>query len=221
MIKDSADGPIDLGKLDFEALQRRFAQGRKRTETERLRATIERKMNQMIDANRTRVDFKEKFEELIERYNAGASNVEQFFRELMTFYGELNDEDKRDIAEGLADEELVIFDLLTKPDMELTHRERNQVKLAARDLLNKLKAEMLVLDWRKRQQSRAAVLVAIEEVFDKELPERYTPDIYRQKCELVYQHVYDCYYGEGRTSFPRVPLITHREPPTHEFARVR
>lgn len=205
VIKDPSDGPTDLGRLDFEALQQRFARGRKRTEAERLRATIERKLNQMVEANRTRVDFKEKFEELIERYNAGASNVEEFFRELMEFFGELNDEDKRSVSEGLTDEELVIFDLLTKPDMELTSRERAQVKLAARALLTKLKAELLVLDWRKRQQSRAAVLVAIEDVFDRELPDRYTRDVYRQKCDLVYQHVYDSYFGDGPAVSPRPP----------------
>ena len=39
-----------------------------------------------------------------------------------------------------------------------------QVKKVAQKLLETLKEEMLVLDWRKRQQSRAAVRVSIEEV---------------------------------------------------------
>jgi type I restriction enzyme R subunit len=196
------EGPIDLGQIDFEALQRRFAHGKKRTESERLRATIERKLGQMVAANRTRVDFKERFEDLIEKYNAGAANVETFFRELMDFYGELNEEDKRSIAEELSEEELVVFDLLTKPELKLTQNERDKVKTAARDLLIKLKAEKLVLDWRKRQQSRAAVLVAIEDVFDRVLPDPpFTADVYRQKCELVYQHVYDSYFGEGRSVY--------------------
>lgn len=77
MIRDSDEGQVGLGKVDFEALQA------KRTEAERLRAAIESKLNQMVAANLTRVDFKEKFEELIAKYNAGAANVETFFRELM------------------------------------------------------------------------------------------------------------------------------------------
>jgi len=53
-----------------------------------------------------------------------------------------------------------------------------------------LKREKLVLDWRKRQQSRAAVRLAIEELLDK-LPRSYTPDVYQRKCEAAYQHVCD------------------------------
>jgi type I restriction enzyme R subunit len=202
VIRDSEEGPTDLARIDFEVLQKRFAQGKKRTEAERLRSTIERKLNQMVAANRTRVDFKEKFEELIAKYNAGAANVETLFRELMQFYEELDEEDKRGIAEELSDEELVIFDLLTKPEMKLSQKEREQVKNASRDLLTRLKAEKLVLDWRKRQQSRAAVLVTIEDLFDSELPDPpYTAAVYRQKCEVVYQHVYDSYFGEGRSVY--------------------
>jgi len=67
-------------------------------------------------------------------------------------------------------------------------------------LLDTLKAERLVLDWRKRQQSRAAVRLAIEEALDQ-LPDRYTKDLYDQKCEAVYQHIYDSYYGIGRSVY--------------------
>jgi type I restriction enzyme R subunit len=156
----------------------------------------------MIEANRTRVDYKERFEALIDKYNAGAANVEQFFRELMEFYGELNEEDKRALSEGLSEEELVIFDLLTKPELKLTQKERERVRNAAHDLMTKLKAEALVLDWRQRQQSRAAVKVTIEDVFDHELPDPpFSKDLFRQKCELVYQHVYDSYFGAGRSIY--------------------
>ena len=70
--------------------------------------------------------------------------------------------------------------------------ETEQVKDVARDLLDTLKAERLILDWRKRQQSRAAVLQAIEIALDQ-LPSIFNKPIYDEKCELVYQHVYDSY----------------------------
>ncbi len=57
-----------------------------------------------------------------------------------------------------------------------------------------LKKEKLVLDWRKRQQARASVRVAVEEKLD-ELPEAYDEDIYWAKVDAVYQHVYDHYFG--------------------------
>ena len=57
-------------------------------------------------------------------------------------------------------------------------------------MLKRLKAEKLVLDWRKKQQTRAAVKLAINKMLDQ-LPQRYTAQLYRQKCDLVYQYMYD------------------------------
>jgi type I restriction enzyme, R subunit len=61
------------------------------------------------------------------------------------------------------------------------------------DLFDTLKREKLVLDWRKRQQTRADVLLTIEHVLDDGLPRAYTPEDYRQRCAIVYEHVYDSY----------------------------
>ncbi len=74
---------------------------------------------------------------------------------------------------------------------------RAEVKKVARDLLATLKKEKLVLDWRKRQQARASVRVAVEQKLD-ELPEAFDEDIYWAKVEAVYQHIYDSYYGQGK-----------------------
>jgi type I restriction enzyme R subunit len=102
-----------------------------------------------------------------------------------------------------SDEHRWLHRLLTKPAVVLTKREEQEVKRVAKDLLHALKAEKLVLDWRKRQQARAAVKLAIEEALDH-LPPAYTPALYRQKCEAVYLHVYDSYYGAGRSLYAQV-----------------
>ena len=91
------------------------------------------------------------------------------------------------------------LDLLNKGD--LTESEKKQVKNASRSLLDTLKKSKLVLDWRKRQQSRADVQVTIETVLDKELPRTYTPEIFKEKCDEVFHHVYDSYYGAGRSVY--------------------
>jgi type I restriction enzyme R subunit len=85
--------------------------------------------------------------------------------------------------------------------MKLSKKEEQAVKKAARDLLQTLKQEKLVLDWRKRQQSRAAVRLTIEKVLEDELPAAFTVPIFQQKCDAVYQHVYDSYYGENRSLY--------------------
>ena len=91
--------------------------------------------------------------------------------------------------------------MLTKPHIDLTEKERDQVKATARELLVTLKAGKLALDWRKRQQARADVRVTIEKTLDQGLPRAYTPELYEQKTTAVFQHVYDSYYGAERSVY--------------------
>lgn len=183
-------GLIDLSQIDFEALKAKFSStSRKNTELEKLKNLIEARLKRMLEFNRTRLDFLDKFQKMINEYNAGSKNIEEFFKELVEFARSLNEEEKRAVSEGLTEEELVIFDLLTKPEPKLTKVEEAEVKRVAKELLVKLKQEKLVLDWRKKQQTRAEVLNTIEEILDA-LPPVYVKPIYQKKCELAYQHFY-------------------------------
>ena len=71
----------------------------------------------------------------------------------------------RAVAENLTEEELAIFDLLARSEASLSKTERQQVKNVTQALLQRLK-DKLVIDWRKKQQSRAAVKLSIEECID-------------------------------------------------------
>jgi type I restriction enzyme, R subunit len=154
----------------------------------------------MVKLNPTRMDFLEEFQKIVDEYNRGAANVEAFFAKLMAFTKKLNEEEKRGIAENLTEEELVLFDLLTKPDLKLTKQEEIDVKKAAKALLETLKKEKLVLDWRKRQTTRAMVRYTIETVLDQ-LPRAYSKELYDQKCDAVYQHFYEAYMGQGKSVY--------------------
>jgi type I restriction enzyme R subunit len=116
------------------------------------------------------------------------------------FTQELKIEDKRAISKNWAEEELAVFDLLTKPDISLTEKEKHEIKKVAKELLSTLKQEKLFLDWRRRPQSKAAVKVAIEEALDQ-LPESYSTEAYQRKYQEVYQHVYECYSEAGRNIY--------------------
>ncbi len=204
VIRGEGEQRVDLTKIDFEGLKACFIKGRKHIEAEKLKTDIGRKLRQMVRANRTRMDFLKKFQEMIDEYNAGSYNIELFFKKLTVFAQALNEEEKRAVAEQLTEEELAVFDLLTKPEPVLKKNEEMQVKKVAHDLLEKLKREKLVLDWRKRQQSRAAVRTAIEDVLD-ELPEEpYPKPVYDKKCVVVYQHFYDSYFGEDRSVYAAI-----------------
>ncbi|MCZ7360990.1 MAG: DUF3387 domain-containing protein, partial [Candidatus Methanoperedens sp.] len=200
VIRESSDEYrlVDLSQIDFEALKAQFEKSRKRIEVEKLRGAINRKLVQMVRLNKSRVNYLEKFQRLIDDYNSGSCNVETFFANLVEFAQGLNEEEKRGISENLTEEELAIFDLLIKPEMTLS--EQQEVKKVARDLLATLKREKLVLDWRKRQQSRAAVRLSIEEILDR-LPRSYIAELYQHKCDMVYQHVYDSYFGQGQSIY--------------------
>jgi type I restriction enzyme R subunit len=87
-----------------------------------------------------------------------------------------------------------------RPAPELTEAEKKQVKQVAESLLELLKREKLVLDWRKEQQARAAVRLAVEETLDQ-LPEKFGTGLYTEKCDLVYQHVFDCYWDDGKNIY--------------------
>ena len=195
------DHLIDLSSIDFEKLAEKFKTSRKRTLNEKLKGSVGQKLMAMVRLNRTRMDYLERFQQMIAAYNAGSLNPEEFFRQLVTFAQSLNEEEKRGVSEQLTEEELALFDLLMKPPIEMTDADREKVKATAKELLATLKSNKLVLDWRKRQQARAAVRVAIDKLLDDNLPRAYTPELFRQKSTAVFQHVYDAYYGSGRSVY--------------------
>lgn len=184
---------IDLSQINFEKLAKEFETSRKRTEAEKLQAILAQKIDQMLRENRSRLDFLEKFQQMIAEYNAGSQNIEVFFDKLVTFAQSLSEEDQRGMAERLTAEELAIFDILTKPEPELSPSEREAVKKVARTLLETLKREKLVLDWREKQQARAGVRKTITRTFSQALPASYTPELRAVKSDLAYCHIFDSY----------------------------
>jgi type I restriction enzyme R subunit len=198
---DGYERLVDLSKIDFEKLSEQFKVGHKRTLNEKLKGAVAQKLIAMVRLNHTRVDYLERFQAMIDEYNAGSLNAEEFFTQLVAFSKSLNEEEQRGVGEQLNEEELAVFDLLTKPPIEMSAADRQKVKVTARELLATLKDAKLVLDWRKRQQSRADVRVTIEKLLDRGLPKAYTPELFEQKTSAVFQHVYDAYYGAGRSVY--------------------
>lgn len=184
---------LDLSKINFEALAQRFKTAKhKNTELEMLKAAIRARLEKMIRLNRTRTNFAGKFAALIESYNAGSASIEALYNELLSLSRSLDEEEARHVRENMSEEELVIFDILTRPAPELSPEERAEVKKAARELLTRLKA-LLVLNWRQKSTARSQLKLSIEDTLDNGLPRAYTPELYRQKCSAVFEHVYESY----------------------------
>jgi type I restriction enzyme R subunit len=192
-IRSDADGRsiIDLAKIDFDALAKRFKQSKKKNiDLEQLKAAIRAQLDKMIRINKTRADYLAKFEELIESYNAGSRNIEELFQELLALSRALTQEQQRHVREQLTEDELTVFDILTRPGPDLTSDEREHVKKVARRILQKVKSA-LVLNWRQKAQARAQVRLAIEDVLDDGLPHAYSAELYRQKCSALFEHVFE------------------------------
>lgn len=104
------------------------------------------------------------------------------------------------MREHLSEEELTVFDILTRPGPALSAAERDEVKKVTRQLLGRLQ-DLLVLGWRQKIQARAKVRVEIENVLDEGLPRAYSKELYESKCNTVFEHVFESYQGEGRSVF--------------------
>ena len=192
-IREQGPPALDLSKINFEALAQRFKESKhKNTDLEVLKAAILAQLEKLIRLNRTRADFAEKFEVLIQTYNAGSATIEALYAELLALSKTLSDEQQRHVREQMSEEELVIFDILTRPAPELSAEERTEVKKAVRELLVRLKA-LLVLNWRQKAAARSQLKLTIEDTLDSGLPRAYTPDLYNQKCSAVFEHVYESY----------------------------
>lgn len=119
-------------------------------------------------------------------------SIEQIYVALLAFSNSLNDEQQRHVRENMSEEELVIFDILTRPAPELSAEERTEVKKVARELLARLKS-LLVLNWRQKSTARSQLKLTIEDTLDTGLPRAYSPELYKQKCSAVFEHVCESY----------------------------
>ena len=196
---------VDLSTLDFEKLKAAFAKApRKNTLTYNLQQAIEKKLQQMLKENPLRLEFYERYKEIIAEYNAGkdAENVFKTFDELSNLFKDLTFEEERAVRENLEDQEtLAIFDLL-REGKELEGKDLKQVKKVARETLDKLKAEKLKIErWRESREVTAQLKTIIYDNLLYLPQEKYTDEEVGSRTLNVYQHIFSNYYGGGRSVY--------------------
>jgi type I restriction enzyme R subunit len=193
---DTAEGRVDLSGVDFDKLAELFAASPK-VAAERLREDAEDRAKKMAERNPTRVPLVERLEKLVAEYNAGSIDAERFFEALKGFVAEMDDEEQRAAREGLTEEELAIFDLLTTPDPKLTKAEEQEVKRVANRLLERLHELVDAVDWVRGQETRGAVWSEIR-VRLNDLPEQPYPEpLWNAKVDQVWDFVLRRYAGES------------------------
>ncbi len=185
---------IDLSKIDIEALRAEIKVAEyKAIEIDNLKDFIEDTLLKMLNKNATRIRFSERFKNIIDRYNAGGTENEDYYEQLVKLVEALQQEDSRANREGLSEEELEIYDLLIM-GKKLTQAEEQKVKLSAKNLYHKLtenRNKVLVVDWYKDEQPRLKVKEMVELSLNDDLPMSYDKEAFDSKVSLLMNHFVD------------------------------
>lgn len=184
---------FDISKIDFDLLHREFAKAaNKGLIIKDLSELVEERLKQMLRSNPARIDYYERYQSIIEQYNAekDRSEIERIFDELTKLALDLSQEEKRYVREGFSsDEELSVFDLLFKED--LNKKEIETIKKVAVDLLAKVKAKISELDhWTDKTETKAIIDNLIRDTLWAELPESYDELSVSAHRQEIYQYIY-------------------------------
>lgn len=185
---------IDLSKLDIDALRKEIkTTPYKSLEIDDLREFIEKTLEQLINKNCTRVAFSQRYRNIIDQYNAGGSENQDYYEKLLQLIDDLKQEQARHTEMDLEEEELEIFDLLIQ-NKKLTKAEEQKVILAAKNLYHKLleeKEKVMVVDWYKDEQPKKMLYTLIQKSLDNDLPQSYDRVAFNDKTNLLMNHFVD------------------------------
>ena len=195
---------IDLSGLNFELLEQYFLKtANKNTAVQSLKDKIEHKLKVMVERNPLRVDYYQRYQEIIDEYNRGKDSVtiEETFKKLIEFVNSLTEEEIDTKREGLTEEQKAIFDILRKQN--LTESDKKRIKEIAIELLEELKKEKLKVDqWAHKTATAAAVFNTVNKTLFESLPyPTYETDEVDLKTNLVFEHLKHQYYGGGMSVY--------------------
>ena len=169
---DQAEGlTFDLSQIDMDKLRDEFSKKvrHKATALQDVRDVIEQRLAEMLVRNPSRMDYQQKYEEIVADYNREKDRVtvEETFDRLMELMDALDAEQKRAVEESLNEDELALFDLLKKDDLAKADRER--VKQASRDLLALIEERLSDLNrfWEKEQTKAEVEVFILDQIYDE------------------------------------------------------
>ncbi|MBO0792963.1 MAG: type I restriction endonuclease subunit R, partial [Ktedonobacteraceae bacterium] len=199
---DTPLGQFNLSDLNLNELASHLQPGTTYLQIERLLSLLNKKLQSMIRVNPKRVDYVERLQELVFKYNESSANIADYPFEIIEFTREVGEEEQRSNREGLSEEELAIADLLAT-GIQLSSEDWRAVKAIACKLLDDIKASGdLVHSWYTKTNLDSNIRVIIGHVLS-ELPSCYDNAVYHQKCEEAYQHIRVAYGNAGDSG----PLI--------------
>lgn len=184
----------DLSNVDFSRLRAEFEKTPfKNVVAMNLMEKIEERLAAMVARNPTRVDLYERYQEIVQAYNKDkdSAEIQKVMDDLFSFNDTCTDEEKRYLREELeSEDQLAVFDLLQKKS--LSKDDRDAIKKAAKELLNKLTGGKLQIDrWREKAAAQAQVKAEIIKHLWASLPlSAYDADEIDLKANAVFSHIY-------------------------------
>ena len=183
---------FDISGINFDVLRREFAKSKeKNLILKDIQELLQERIAQMLSQNPRRVNFYEKYQEIIHEYNQEQNqvNIEQTFEELMQLSTQLTEEEKRYVREGFEnDEQLSMYDLLMKDN--LSKEDIKKLKKVAVDLLAKIKDLIKTMDHPfDKRETKATIIIAIRDTLWSELPESYSDESINYYKDAVYNYV--------------------------------
>ena len=187
---------FDFSKIDFDLLRREFSRTKKKNLILKdLEDLIQQRLKELLFANPQRIDYYERYQEIIEAYNSeqNRATIEKTFMDLMDLANSMDQEEQRYVREGFSsDEELSLYDLLFSEN--LSKQDIQKIKRVAIDLLAKVKAKIAELDhWTDKQESKAAIDNLIRDMLWAELPESYSEASISAHRQKIYEYIYTRY----------------------------
>lgn len=194
--ESSESKTFDISKIDFNRLRKEFEKVQnKNLLLKDLKQLIEERLARMLKDNPLRIDYYERYQEIVEEYNRDnkKDEIAVTFEKLMNLVNSLDEEQKRYLKEGFeSDEELTMFDLLIKES--LTKDEIKKIKGLAQVMLAKVKARIHELeDWREKEETRSIIRTLIRDLLWTSLPESYDEKAVSEYNQSIYEYVYMAY----------------------------
>lgn len=188
----SSNRRFDISKIDFDLLRREFAKRREKNLIMKdIQDLLQERIAQMMAVNPSRINFYEKYQEIIHNYNAeqNRASIEKTFEDLMHLTEKLSEEEKRYIREGFEnDEQLSLYDILFKDD--LSKDDIKKLKNVAKDLISKIKSMLKKMDHPfDKQETNATIIITIRDLLWQELPECYSDESINYYRDAIYDYV--------------------------------
>ena len=181
---------LDLAKIDVAKIEARLKQADyPHLIVDDLRKVVEEELAKILARNKTRTAFSDRYQKIVDEYNAGSVESEEAFKRLMDLLKELGEEEKRAAKEGLTEQQLEIFDLICA-GKKLSKEQEQAAKNAAKDLVDAIErdpASAFPSEWFKYQPTKLHVKDFIVDQCSKELDGQFNKAMFDDGVQRVYQ----------------------------------